>query len=98
MVHVRGVAWLLAIVALFSAWIPWAGPGLAAAALLLSLLPPRDALRLAAACLALLLGAMGTAAFHLLPKGSLQPDDRRLELLEERFQPVGNLEEKSSSP
>ncbi len=85
----------LGALALLLAWIPWLGVALALLGLLLG---ERERRPVGLLGFALLLGLAFTAAFHLLPKGSLEAEDPRLELLEEQFQPGGNPEEFNRLP
>lgn len=86
---------LYAALALLFAWVPWLG---AVLALLGLALVARDARQGVLLGLALLLGVLSTAAYVALPEGSLRPDDPRLDLLEDRFQPGGNSGEIESHP
>jgi hypothetical protein len=89
--------WAVTLLALVSAWVPWLGICLS----LIALTVPggaRPAIGRALAWVSIVLGICGTTAFYALPKGSVAPGDPALDLLEERLQPVGNLEEKKSPP
>lgn len=80
----------LGVLSLLLAWVPWAGVALA---LLGFLLGERGRRPRALLAFSLLLGLIFTAAFLILPRGGLEAQDPRLELLEDRFQTGGNLEE-----
>lgn len=89
--------WAVGILGLFTAWIPWLGLVLALVALA-SPGPSRPAIVRTLGWVALAFGIGGTAAFYALPRGSVDPGDPALDLLEERLQPMGNLEEKKRAP
>lgn len=86
----QGAGRVLALLALLLAWVPWLGVALALLGFFVGSRAGRPRLWLG---FALGLGILFTLAFHLLPTGSLEAGDPRLDLLEERIQPAGNPRE-----